>query len=225
MARYFDNYDGVVGIPLRPIMDTSRDEDMARELQSKLPVMLDTAQDESLAQEMLGTWEPLVDVERDEELARVMQERLSLDAESEVRSAAGNDEAMARRVQREMERENGRRADGGFAGERTLHTGRPTNARRGVEYADGYQPARIPFRPMDDYGGASRERYWDQGYRSRYGYGQSSQHHEDYYSDEEGNEHFSRGERRYGNGYGYEPRNGGRYGPRYGGHDYRGGRY
>jgi hypothetical protein len=54
MQRFFDNYDGQVSIPRRVIMDTSRDEEMARRLQDSLPVEVDTGRDEEMARRLQG---------------------------------------------------------------------------------------------------------------------------------------------------------------------------
>ncbi|KAG9193652.1 hypothetical protein G6011_03687 [Alternaria panax] len=57
MARFFENYDGQVSIPRRVIMDTSRDEQVAKEVQRSLGVVMETAGDEEVArrlQEQIG---------------------------------------------------------------------------------------------------------------------------------------------------------------------------
>ncbi|KAI4628174.1 hypothetical protein J4E80_002312 [Alternaria sp. BMP 0032] len=59
MQRFFDNYDGQVSIPRRVIMDTSRDEEVARRLQQSLPVELDTGRDEQMARQLQGQMEQM----------------------------------------------------------------------------------------------------------------------------------------------------------------------
>ena len=59
MQRFFDNYDGQVSIPRRVIMDTSRDEEVARRLQESLPVELDTGRDEQMARQLQGQMEQM----------------------------------------------------------------------------------------------------------------------------------------------------------------------
>ncbi|KAI4636244.1 hypothetical protein J4E83_001198 [Alternaria metachromatica] len=59
MQRFFDNYDGQVSIPRRVIMDTSRDEEVARRLQESLPVEVDTGRDEQMARQLQGQMEQM----------------------------------------------------------------------------------------------------------------------------------------------------------------------
>jgi hypothetical protein len=128
MARFFDNYDGQVQIPRRLIMDTSRDEAMAREVQGALPPMLDTARDEAIAREVQRGLPPMLDTARDAEMVRRLQgntpgerdelmarrmQRQSARDDARRRNAALNDEAIARRMQQEMQQEDQARGYGG----------------------------------------------------------------------------------------------------------------
>ena len=52
MARFFENYDGQVSIPRRVVMDTSRDEQVAREVQRSLGLVIDTDRDLEVARRL-----------------------------------------------------------------------------------------------------------------------------------------------------------------------------
>jgi hypothetical protein len=125
ISRFFDNYDGQVQIPRRVIMDTSRDEEVAKRVQEILPPVLDTARDEVVAREVQGRLGVVMETERDEEMARRLQERTPLprtDRDEDIarrmqerlsgrddarrRNEALSDEAIARRMQQQLDRED-----------------------------------------------------------------------------------------------------------------------
>lgn len=90
MTRFFENYDGQVSIPRRVIMDTSRDEALAKRVQDSLGVEMETS--------------------RDEEVARRLQQEMQRVALDEGRR---NDEEMARLMQRRLDWERQRQRHGG----------------------------------------------------------------------------------------------------------------
>ncbi|KAF1937021.1 hypothetical protein EJ02DRAFT_303858, partial [Clathrospora elynae] len=91
MDRFSDHYDGVVQVPRHMAMDTAEDEGFARQLQGEART------------------------ENDGEIARVLQFQLNGRGRHGGSGSGGgaggaveNDEAMARRLQHHLERENGR---------------------------------------------------------------------------------------------------------------------
>jgi hypothetical protein len=125
ISRFYANYDGQVQIPRRVIMDTSRDEEVAREVQERMSMIMETESDEEVAREVQEVLPPILDTgldwemarrlqqriplpctDRDEDIARRLQERLSGGDDARRRNAALNDEAIARRMQRQMDHED-----------------------------------------------------------------------------------------------------------------------
>ncbi|KAL1799452.1 hypothetical protein ACET3X_003489 [Alternaria dauci] len=86
MARFFENYDGQVSIPRRVIMDTSRDEQVAREVQQGLEVAMDTERDMEVARRLEqqvnrnGFGEDRMNTQSfDEEMASLRRRRLDFE--------------------------------------------------------------------------------------------------------------------------------------------------
>jgi hypothetical protein len=94
MARFFENYDGQVSIPRRVVMDTSRDEQVAREVQRSLGLVIDT--------------------DRDLEVARRLQQQIGGDGIGGNRmNAQLYDEEMTSLRQRRLDLERRRQGYGG----------------------------------------------------------------------------------------------------------------
>ena len=168
MARFFENYDGQVSIPRRVVMDTSRDEQVAREVQRSLGLVIDT--------------------DRDLEVARRLQQQIGGDGIGGNRmNAQLYDEEMASLRQRRLDFERRRQGYGGAGGlgynggvgrmtdrfgdmsvhQRVAHPGyAPQQPRQPDYYDNGYgEPHPWAYGPGDGgYGNGS----YDAGYYPRY---------------------------------------------------------
>ena len=92
MMRFFENYDGQVLIPRRVIMDTSRDEALAKRVQDSLGVEMETSRDEGVARRLQQEMQRVALDEgrrNDEEMARPMQRRLDWERERQRYGGAG----------------------------------------------------------------------------------------------------------------------------------------
>jgi hypothetical protein len=159
MARFFENYDGQVSIPRRVVMDTSRDEQVAREVQRSLGLVIDT--------------------DRDLEVARRLQQQIGGDGIGGNRmNAQLYDEEMASLRQRRLDLERRRQGYGGVGRmtdgfrdmsvhQRVAHPGHaPQQPRQPDCYDNGYgEPYPRAYGPDDGgYGNGS----YDAGYDPRY---------------------------------------------------------
>ena len=168
MARFFENYDGQVSIPRRVVMDTSRDEQVAKEVQRSLGVVMDT--------------------DRDLEVARRLQQQMGGDGSGENRmNARSYDEEMASLRQRRLDFERTRQGYGSASGlgynggmdrmtdqlramsvhQCVAHPGyAPQQPRQPDYYDNGYdEPYPWAYGPGD---GEYRNRDYDAGYDTRY---------------------------------------------------------
>ena len=78
------------------IMDISKDEQMARNLQKELKPMIDTSKDEIMARNLQNQYKPVVDISNDEEMARKLQNQFG------PMNDTSNDEEMARKLQNQF---------------------------------------------------------------------------------------------------------------------------
>jgi hypothetical protein len=222
MTRFFNNYDAQVQIPRRVMMDTSRDEAMAREVQERMGLVIETGRDEEMARRMQGNLPPVLDTARDEAIARrlagrtpvprtvrdeEMARRLQQRDEARRANAALNDEAIARRMQQQMDRENQARGHGG----RTVD--HMADRFGGMSFGPQRGPSGYERRRPQGYGQGGQQGYGggnDYNTNSPYGgdreYGppRPGQYYDD--DDKEEDEDFDQS---YGGGMG-------RHGPRYG---------
>ena len=81
---------------LKPLIDTSKDEQMARNLQKDLKPMIDTSKDELMARDLQKKFGPMVDTSRDEMMARNLQNQFNPVINT------SNDERMARDLQNQF---------------------------------------------------------------------------------------------------------------------------
>jgi hypothetical protein len=159
MARFFENYDGQVSIPRRVAMDTSRDEQVAREVQRSLGLVIDT--------------------DRDLEVARRLQQQIGGDGIGGNRmNAQLYDEEMTSLRQRRLDLERRRQGYGGVGRmtdgfrdmsvhQRVAHPGyAPQQPRQPDYYDNGYgEPHPWAYGPGDGgYGNGS----YNAGYYPRY---------------------------------------------------------
>ncbi|KAH8641742.1 hypothetical protein IG631_04683 [Alternaria alternata] len=171
MARFFENYDGQVSIPRRVVMDTSRDEQVAKEVQRSLGVVMD--------------------IDRDLEVATRLQQQMGGDGSGENRmNAQLYDEEMASLRQRRLDFERRRQGYGGASGlgyndgvgwmthrfrdmsvhQRVAHPGyAPQQPRQPDYYDNGYGgPHPWAYGPGDGgYGNGSYDAGYDPRYRNR----------------------------------------------------------
>jgi hypothetical protein len=82
---------------LKPMIDTSKDEQMARNLQKKLKPMVDTSKDEIMARNLQGQLKPMVDTSQDEMMARKLQMQFG-----QMTNNISKDEQMARELQKQF---------------------------------------------------------------------------------------------------------------------------
>ena len=82
------------------IMDISKDEEMARNLQKNLGPMVDTSNDEQMARNLQKNFGPMVDTSNDEQMARNLQRNFGPMVDT------SNDEQMARNLQMQFEQMN-----------------------------------------------------------------------------------------------------------------------
>ncbi|CAI9628873.1 unnamed protein product [Alternaria burnsii] len=166
MARFFDNYDSQVSIPRRVVMDTSRDEQVAKEVQRSLGVVMDT--------------------DRDLEVARRLQQQMDGDdIDGNRMNAQLYDGQMASLRQRRLDFERRRQGYGGTGGlgynggvgrmvdrftdmsvhQRVAHPGYPPQQPRQPNYYNNSYGEPWAYGPGDGgYGNGS----YDAGYDPRY---------------------------------------------------------
>ena len=82
---------------LKPIIDTSKDEYMARNLQKNLKPLVDTSKDELMARNLQKQLKPMVDTSQDELMARNLQKQFG-----NMNNNTSDDERMARLLQEQF---------------------------------------------------------------------------------------------------------------------------